>query len=105
MWDVRSAAGSNGWLAQGASALLDPADLIRSLGAGPLHPSQPSGSPSPQRLIEREAALLAALGAGASLDQLCQRLRQQPGRISERLLQLEMAGLVRSQPGLWWQPC
>ena len=100
-----SAAGSNGWLAQGASALLDPADLIRSLGAGPLHPSQPSGSPAPQRLIEREAALLAALGAGASLDQLCQRLRQQPGRISERLLQLEMAGLVRSQPGLWWQPC
>ena len=100
-----SAAGSNRWLTQGASALLDPADLIRSLGEGPLHTSGAAGNAAPRRLIEREAALLAALGTGASLDQLCQRLRQEPGRISERLLQLEMAGLVRSQPGLWWQPC
>ena len=99
-----SAAGSNSWLAQGASALLDPADLIRSLGPGPLHAAGEASQPGGQRLIEREAALLAALGAGASLDQLCQRLRQEPGRISERLLQLEMAGLVCSQPGLWWQP-
>ena len=98
------AAGSNSWLAQGASPLLDPADLIRSLGPGPLQaPARPCPQ-APAGLIEREAALLAALGTGASLDQLCQRLRQAPGRISERLLQLEMAGLVRSQPGLWWHP-
>ena len=50
------------------------------------------------------AALLAALGAGACLDQLCERLRQSPRRLSERLLQLELAGLVRGEPGLWWRP-
>jgi DNA processing protein len=100
-----SAAGSNSWLAQGASVLLDPADLIRNLGPGPLQAAGAPDHPRVQGMLEREAALLAALGAGASLDQLCQRLRQDSGRISERLLQLEMAGLVRSQPGLWWQPC
>ncbi|MEY4298103.1 MAG: hypothetical protein RLZZ423_1282 [Cyanobacteriota bacterium] len=100
-----SAAGSNSWLAQGATPLLDPSDLVASLGAGPL---RNGGRPEPRgsgRLVEREAALLAALGAGASLEQLCQRLRQEPARLSERLVQLEMAGLVSGQPGLWWQPC
>jgi DNA processing protein len=48
---------------------------------------------------------LAALGAGASLDQLCDRLRQAPAVISERLLRLELAGVLRSEPGLWWRPC
>ena len=99
-----NAAGSNSWLAQGASALLDPADLVRSLGPGPLHAGKAPATRGVERLIEREAALLGALGGGASLEQLCERLRLEPGRISERLLQLEMAGLVCSQPGLWWQP-
>ena len=106
-----SAAGSNQWLAQGASVLLDPAQLINSLGAGPLHhnrlaggaPAASAGASDPP-LAHREAALLAALGAGACLDQLCERLRQSPRRLSERLLQLELAGLVRGEPGLWWRP-
>ncbi|MEY4358849.1 MAG: hypothetical protein RLZZ631_335, partial [Cyanobacteriota bacterium] len=55
-------------------------------------------------LAHREAALLAALGAGACLDQLCERLRQSPRRLNERLLRLELAGLVRGEPGLWWRP-
>ena len=106
-----SAAGSNQWLAQGASVLLDPAQWANSLGPGPLHPSR---QPAQRRecrstagkapLAHREAALLAALGAGACLDQLCDQLRQSPGRLSERLLQLELAGLVRGEPGLWWRP-
>jgi DNA processing protein len=106
-----SAAGSNQWLAKGASVLLDPAHWVSSLGPGPLHPSRqpprrgeaadPTG---PAPLAHREAALLAALGAGACLEQLCERLRQSPGRLSERLLQLELAGLVRGEPGLWWRP-
>jgi hypothetical protein len=25
--------------------------------------------------------------------------------LSERLLRLELAGLLRSEPGLWWRPC
>ena len=103
-----SAAGSNRWLGRGVSALLEPRDLIESLGAGPLAAraataGQLAGPVGP--LHTREAALLAALGAGASLQQLCERLRQSPGQISERLLNLELAGLVCGEPGLWWRPC
>jgi DNA processing protein len=104
-----SASGSNRLLLQGATALLDPADLIRELGAGPLRPQgQTSSPPMPAAagsLQLREAALLAALGRGASLEQLCERLRQTPGVLSKRLLQLELAGLLRAEPGLWWRPC
>jgi DNA processing protein len=128
--DRVSAAGSNRWLARGASALLDPADLINSLGPGPLRCSHPEASrsgdstqvanpmqplshhddrahrlPSALRLEQREAALLAAIGAGASLEQLCQRLRLAPQVLSSRLLSLELAGLVVAEPGLWWRPC
>lgn len=101
-----SAAGSNRWLSQGGTALLQPGDLISSLGQGPLRRSQPAGSAADAGpLFNREAALLAALGAGASLDQLCERLRQSPAALSERLLRLELAGLLKSEPGLWWRPC
>ena len=101
-----SAAGSNRWLQQGATPLLNPSDLTTSLGAGPLRPARSStAAPAAAPLLQREAALLAALGAGASLDQLCDRLRLAPGVISERLLRLELAGVLRSEPGLWWRPC
>jgi len=101
-----SAAGSNRWLGQGATPLINPADLISSLGRGPLHPaSQRSTAAADAPLLQREAALLAALGAGASLDHLCDRLRQSPAVLSERLLRLELAGVLRSEPGLWWRPC
>ena len=101
-----SAAGSNRWLQQGATPLLHPSDLTTSLGAGPLRPARSStAAPAAAPLLQREAALLAALGAGASLDQLCDRLRLAPGVISERLLRLELAGVLRSEPGLWWRPC
>ena len=113
-----SAAGSNRWLGQGATPLLEPADLMEQLGPGPLHrrpirPAPPTGSAAAfwprataaEPLLQREAALLAALGSGACLDDLCRRLCLEPGRISERLLQLEVAGVVRSEPGLWWRPC
>lgn len=113
-----SAAGSNRWLGQGATPLLEPSDLIEQLGPGPLLPSpKPPAAPSrstqsfrpggtaANRLLQREATLLAALGSGACLDELCRRLCLEPARISERLLQLEVAGVVRSEPGLWWRPC
>jgi DNA processing protein len=104
-----SAAGSNRWLLQGATPLLDPAALISGLGPGPLQRRRPqrAGDPSHRStpLLLREAMLLAALGAGASLEQLCRRMRQEPSAVSERLLQLELAGHVRSERGLWWRPC
>jgi DNA processing protein len=101
-----SAAGSNRWLSQGGTPLLSPMDLIHNLGAGPLRPrAQVPAPPVQANLLQREAALLAALGAGASLEQLCDRLRLNPGTLSERLLRLELAGVLRSEPGLWWRPC
>lgn len=99
-----SAAGSNRWLAQGATALLEPGDLIRSLGPGPLRRHQLASNADTRGLEGREAALLGALGAGASLEQLCWRLRQGPEQLSPRLLKLELAGVLRSEPGLWWRP-
>jgi predicted Rossmann fold nucleotide-binding protein DprA/Smf involved in DNA uptake len=88
---------------------LDPAQLIDSIGPGPLATSHGmAGQVNHNRpatgLAQREAALLAALGAGACLDHLCERLRQPPAQLSERLLRLELAGLVRGEPGLWWRP-
>jgi len=101
-----SAAGSNRLLARGGTPLLDPADLVKHLGSGPR--SKPVRPPMPRAyatLLQREAALMGALGQGATLEQLCHSLRLSPVGISQRLLQLELAGLVRSAPGLWWHPC
>ena len=98
-----SAAGSNRLLAQDATVLLDPADLIRQLGAGPLAPRQSATSPlsaSPPG----DSALLAALGRGASLEQLCLSLEQPAAEVASRLLALELGGLVRAEPGLCWRP-
>ena len=100
-----SAAGSNRLLAKGGTALLDPADLVNQLGSGPRRkPNRPPMPRAHAALLRREAALMGALGQGATLEQLCHSLRLSPVGISQRLLQLELAGLVRSAPGLWWHP-
>ena len=62
-------------------------------------------APQSADLQSREAALLAALGQGASLEQLCRSLHESPIGLSQGLLKLELAGLVRSALGLWWHPC
>jgi len=129
-----SAAGSNRLLACGASVLLDPADLLRQLGPGPLAaspgpaagaPSQRSeaafaqgamaagpprpGVPNPEHgappLAGAQRALLAAVGSGASLEQVCERLDLGAAGASRALLELELLGRLRAEPGLWWSPC
>ena len=101
-----SAAGSNRLLGQGAAPLLVPAEFLKQLGQGPLAKARHRAmAPKSADLQGREAVLLAALGQGTSLEQLCRSLRQSPSGISQRLLKLELAGLVRSAPGLWWHPC
>lgn len=99
-----SAAGSNRLLAQDATVLLEPADLIRQLGPGPLAPGdRPSpvvaGAPG-----STDPALLTALGHGASLEQLCLALELPASALAPRLLALELGGLVRAEPGLCWRP-
>lgn len=94
-----SAVGSNQLLAQGATVLLSPQDLVRQLGPGPL-----ARSPAPSAPGCGDPQLLAAVGHGASLEQLCLSLQLPAGAVVERLLALELAGLVRAAPGLSWRP-
>lgn len=104
-----SALGSNRLLARGATPLLQPSDLTDQLGPGPLAPAGgPSGlaTVSPCRSLPgADRRLLAALGEGASLEELAGCLGVAACQVSERLLQLELAGLVEPEPGLRWRPC
>jgi len=103
----QAALGSNRLLARGATPLLEPADLTDQLGPGPLAgrcrrrtatgiPLEPGGP---------AARVLAALGEGAGLEELGRALALTPAVLSAALLQLELAGLVRPEPGLRWRPC
>jgi DNA processing protein len=55
-------------------------------------------------LTADDQALLAALGHGASLEQLSRTLGLTGAQLSTRLLQLELAGRVRAEAGLRWRP-
>jgi DNA processing protein len=104
-----SAAGSNRLLARGATPLLDPADLLALLGPGPLAKRHGSRSPLastglPCPLPPADSALLEAVGGGASLEQLALALGTPPAHLAPQLLQLELAGLLRAEPGLRWRP-
>ena len=95
--DRESAAGSNGWLNQGATALLDPAQLIAALGPGPLHQRK-------QQQPQARSALLAALGTGASFEELQLRLQLSAGALAQQLLTHERQGCIEALPGLCWRP-
>ncbi|MFN7882786.1 MAG: hypothetical protein ACK5PF_07205 [bacterium] len=47
---------------------------------------------------------MAAIGHGATLEQLCLALELPSAAVFSRLLALELAGAVRAEPGLRWQP-
>ncbi|MFO8237155.1 MAG: DNA-processing protein DprA [Prochlorococcaceae cyanobacterium] len=101
-----SARGSNRLLGESASVLLEPADLVAQHGPGPLarapsrlrQPASPASMP-----VAGDGDLLRALGERASLEELCGQLQQPAGRLAPRLLALELAGLVRAEPGLHWR--
>ena len=108
-----SAMGSNRLLVQGATPLLSPADLIASIGEGPLksasraRPSAPLAAARPlgsaTSLASKRQALLGALGSGSNLEQLSLDLGWSCQDITAGLLELELAGLVLAQPGLRWR--
>jgi len=108
-----SAMGSNRLLVQGATPLLSPADLIASIGEGPLKsagralPSAPLAAAGPlgsaTSLASKRQALLGALGSGSNLEQLSLDLGWSCQDITAGLLELELAGLVLAQPGLRWR--
>ena len=51
-----------------------------------------------------DAQLLEAVGAGASLEQLCGSLGEPAAALAARLLPLELAGVLKAEPGLFWRP-
>ncbi|MEB3264686.1 MAG: DNA-processing protein DprA [Synechococcus sp.] len=102
-----SALGSNRLLARGATPLLESADWIRQLGPGPLRSrrqGQAPGLASSPAPSGPQDALLRAVGAGASLEQLCLRLDQPAEEVLPALVRLEVEGLLRAEPGLCWRP-
>lgn len=102
-----SAAGSNRLLVRGATPLLSPADLLHQLGAGPLVAASSaagSATPSASALPPASSHLLRAVGQGTSLDTLCRQLNRPASELAAQLLELELAGLLRSGPGLSWWP-
>lgn len=108
-----TAAGSNRLLAQGASPLLEPADLIRQLGPGPLAGARrAAGTPASDLrsgvatpyLGRAQAELLQVLGPGACLEEICSGLGRPVSEVASLLLELELAGRVLAEPGLSWRP-
>jgi DNA processing protein len=83
-------------------------DLISALGPGPLA-RPPAMAPTVLGAAQGGASpadqsLLAAVGSGASLEQLSLQLGQAASQLMPRLLALELAGLLRAEPGLQWRP-
>lgn len=103
-----AALGSNRLLARGATPLLEAGDLTDQLGPGPLARRRPQPQAERTEALEPGGAatrVLAALGEGAGLEELGQALALEAPELSSALLQLELAGLVRPEPGLRWRPC
>jgi DNA processing protein len=113
-----SAAGSNRLLARGATPLLAADELIDMLGGpGPL--AQARQRTAPIRALSGPVAaegqgsdargawghrLLQAVGQGASLEQLTLALGRPGEELAASLLELELAGVLRAEPGLRWGP-
>ena len=104
-----AALGSNRLLCQGATPLLAPEDLVAFLGPGPLAPSSGAAAapscPSADPTGSEQERLLAAVGEGASLEQISLQLGRPASELAVALFQLEWEGMLRAQPGLRWQRC
>ena len=81
--------------ARGASALLNPEELIHALGPGP----RPLTALGPS-----ETGLLAALGHGASLNELAVTQRRSIRSLMPELVALELSGRVVCESGFLWKP-
>lgn len=103
-----SAEGSNGLLARGATPLTRPEDLLQCLGLGPLRrlsqPGYARTKPGPKCRSGRAEPLLAAVGRGASMEELCAALESTSQELLPQLLDLEASGTLIAEPGLFWRP-
>lgn len=105
---IAAAAGALDWADMAAAA-----PVVGARGAGPLAAAVLPGAgaarakecaDAERRLESAGRRLLAAVGAGATLEQISQSLDQPAERLAPALLDLELAGLLRAEPGLRWRP-
>jgi DNA processing protein len=92
-WSCR---GSNALLLDQAAPLLQSGCLLEALGPGPL-------LPKPSRASDH--AVLEAIGAGASIHELVERLDMTPGALATRLLAMEKRGDLQCESGFRWRRC
>ncbi len=85
--DNPMARGSNGLLRRGAVLVEDPEDILREIGRG-----APAG-------VEPEEPLLAAIGPGATVEELSDATGRVVEDLFVELLRLEIAGRIRRAPG------
>ena len=89
--------------------MMAPEDLVAFLGPGPLAPGSSAASPASRSQVgsagPEHDRLLAAVGDGASLEQISLQLGRPAGELAVALFQLEWEGLLRAEPGLRWQRC
>lgn len=89
-WSCR---GSNALLENQATPLLRIEKLVQHLGPGPLIGKQD----------RPHQAVLQAIGAGASINELMDRLRMTPGELATQLLDMERSGDLQCDSGVFWQ--
>ncbi len=96
--------GPHALLRDGAALVETAADIVAALGpAGPLLFPRPTLAPDSHRMVSPPAsdpqAVLVALGAGATLEDLCVRLAWPVERLQRTLALLELADLIVRVPG------
>lgn len=115
----RSSKGSNRLIADGATIVTEPGDILAGLedlirrelrAVGALEPAGPASTPAvPAGLSEDEKRILGALGDGpVQYDALIAGLVPEVfelGALTQRLLEMELKGLVRQLPGQLYQAC
>lgn len=107
----RASVGVNRLIRDGATPLLEPADLLdlfpgnkaESSSSCPVVP--PSSAPLiPGRTPEERAVMAELVAAGIHLDQLCAILGRSVSEVLGLLLDLELAGFVEQLPGRIFRP-
>ncbi len=96
-----AAAGCNALLLDGATPLLEPADVLFAIGRGGTVEGGWSAPPTPID-ADQTAVLRALAGDGATIDEIERRVPFPTSRLGAALRGLEFGGHVERRRGLWW---
>lgn len=97
-----AAAGCNRLIADGAIALVDPADVLHAVGRGGLFEGGWRPEPPPPVARDERAVLRALAGHGATIDEIVRRCALPAERLGAALRGLERAGRLQRKRGMWW---